>query len=73
MNAFTHPTSTTCWQYYVLTTGNFDDWVRHGLPHLLVLHNLDTHTSYWVHVTAKAIQVTRKGCQDPGPRTSDDR
>jgi hypothetical protein len=51
------------WWYYEPNTRHFDDWVRHGLPHLLVLYNPDTRTSYWVHVTAKAIQVTGKGAK----------
>ena len=51
------------WWYDEPNTRHFDDWVRHGLPHLLVLRNPDTRTSYWVHVTAKAIQVTGKGAK----------
>jgi hypothetical protein len=51
------------WWYYEPNTRHFDDWVRHALPHLLVLHNLATHTSYWVHVTAKVIEVTGKGAK----------
>ena len=42
---------------------HFDDWVTHGLPHLLVLHNPDTRASYWEHVTAKAVQSTGKGAK----------
>jgi len=37
--------------------------MRHGLPHLLVLHDLDTRISYWVHVTAKAVQPTGQGAK----------
>jgi len=51
------------WWYYEPDTGHFDDWVRHGLPHLLVLHKLDTRISYWVHVTAKAVQPTGQGAK----------
>jgi hypothetical protein len=51
------------WWYYEPNTSHFDDWVRHGLPHLLVLHDPETHTSYWVHVTANAVQVTGKGAK----------
>ena len=51
------------WWYYQPNTSHFDDWVRHGQPHLLVLHDLDTRTSYWVHVTANAVQVTGKGAK----------
>ncbi len=51
------------WWYPEPNTNHFDDWVRHGHPHLLVLHDLDTRRSYWVHVTAKAVQVTGKGAK----------
>jgi hypothetical protein len=51
------------WWYYEPNTGHFDDWVRHGLPHLLVLHDLDTRISYWVQITAKAVQPTGQGAK----------
>lgn len=51
------------WWYYESDIGHFDDWVTHGLPHLLVLHDLDTSTSYWVHVTASAVESTGQGCK----------
>lgn len=56
------------WSYYEPDTAHFDDWVVHGLPHLLVLHDLDTRVSYWVHVTAAVITVTGKGCKIVVPR-----
>ena len=37
--------------------------MTHGLPHLLVLHDLDTRISYWVHVTADAVESTGRGCK----------
>jgi len=51
------------WWYYEPKVDHFEDWVTHGLPHLLVLHNLDTRVSYWVHVTAKAVEITGKGAK----------
>ena len=51
------------WWYYERSTDHFDDWVTHGLPHLVVLHDLDTRISYWVHVTADAVDSTGKGCK----------
>jgi Domain of unknown function (DUF4365) len=51
------------WWYYEEHAEHFDDWVTHGLPHLLVLHDLDSRVSYWVHVTAKAVQSTGKGAK----------
>ena len=51
------------WWYYESDTDHFDDWVTHGLPHLLVLHCLEEGKSYWVHVTAKQVTSTGKGCK----------
>lgn len=51
------------WWYYEEHAEHFDDWVTHGLPHLLVLHDLHSRVSYWVHVTAKAVQSTGKGAK----------
>jgi hypothetical protein len=51
------------WWYYEEHADHFDDWVTHGLPHLLVLHDLDTRVSYWAHVTAKAVESTGKGAK----------
>ena len=51
------------WWYYEERADHFDDWVTHGLPHLLVLHDLDSRVSHWVHVTAKVVQSTGKGAK----------
>jgi hypothetical protein len=51
------------WWYCEEHADHFDDWVTHGLPHLVVLHNLHTRKSYWVHVTAKAVESTGKGAK----------
>ena len=51
------------WWYYEPGVAHFDSWVTHGLPHLLVLHNMDTNTSYWAHVTAKAVELTGQGAK----------
>src|SRR4029453_16213939 len=51
------------WWYAEEHADHFEDWVTHGLPHLLVLHNLVTRVSYWVHVTAKAVESTGKGAK----------
>ena len=42
---------------------HFDYWVTHGLPILLVLHDLDTGKSYWVHVTQVGVISTGKGAK----------
>jgi hypothetical protein len=51
------------WWYPEDDVDHFDDWVTHALPHLVVLHNLDTRKSYWVHVTAQAVKSTGKGAK----------
>lgn len=40
-----------------------DAWLAHSLPHVIVLHNLDTQVSYWVHVTDDAVKGTGKGAK----------
>ena len=45
----------TGWWYREDGTEHFDDWVMHCLPHLVVLHDLDANTSYWVHVTSDKV------------------
>ncbi|GAA1337412.1 DUF4365 domain-containing protein [Saccharothrix algeriensis] len=47
-----------------------DYWLAHTLPHLLVLHDLDSATSYWVHVTSEAVVSTGSGAKILVPRHS---
>ena len=54
---------TTGWWYREDGTEHFDDWVMHCLPHLVVLHDLDVNTSYWIHVTSDKVVSTGKGCK----------
>ncbi|MFI6803039.1 DUF4365 domain-containing protein [Streptosporangium canum] len=63
------------WWFYESGRDHLDAWIAHGLPHLLVLHNLETSTSYWVHVTAEAIVSTGKGAKIlvPAQNTVDER
>ncbi|MEO7196250.1 MAG: DUF4365 domain-containing protein [Pseudonocardiaceae bacterium] len=42
---------------------HIDAWVSHGSPHLIVLHDLNTRTSYWRHVTADVVTSTGKGAK----------
>ena len=58
----------TGWWYSEAGTEHFDDWVMHCLPHLVVLHDLDTNTSYWVEVTSDEIVSTGTGCKIPVPK-----
>ncbi|RZO83766.1 MAG: DUF4365 domain-containing protein [Oceanococcus sp.] len=52
----------TGWWCYEAGDDHFDDWVMHGLPHILVLHDLVKSISYWVHVTSEQISETGNGC-----------
>ena len=40
---------------------HFNDWVTHGLPHLLTLHGVSSGVVYWVHVTAEAVERAGTG------------
>jgi Domain of unknown function (DUF4365) len=51
------------WWFYEPTADHFDDWVTHGLPHLVVLYDFEKRTSYWVHVTPERCIGTGKGCK----------
>jgi hypothetical protein len=51
------------WWYAESSRTHFDMWASYGVPHLLVLHDLDTSASYWVHVTAEAIVSTGVGAK----------
>ncbi len=53
----------TGWWYYERDARHFDDWVMHGLPHLLVLHDLESRRSYWVHVTTTSVTSTGLGAK----------
>lgn len=39
---------------------HFDYWLGHNIPHLVILHDLDSKVSYWVHVTNEAVLSTGK-------------
>ena len=51
------------WWFYENTAEHFDDWVRHSLPHLVVLYDFGKKKSYWVHVTVDRCIRTEKGCK----------
>ncbi|MYV40192.1 DUF4365 domain-containing protein [Streptomyces sp. SID1328] len=51
----------TGWWYAESDARHFEDWVQHALPHLLVMHDDATRTSYWAHVTKEAVQSTGDG------------
>ncbi|MFD4318966.1 DUF4365 domain-containing protein [Streptomyces sp. NPDC058548] len=63
---FTHPQHDETgvlqgWWYSESDARRFEDWVQHGLPHLMVLHDPETQTSYWAHVTKDSVQPAGEG------------
>lgn len=57
------------WWYRENSATHFEDWVTHDLPHLLVLHDLETRVSYWAHVTADNVITTGKGAKILVPKS----
>ncbi|MFJ9988047.1 DUF4365 domain-containing protein [Streptomyces globisporus] len=51
----------TGWWYAESDARHFEDWVQHAMPHLLVMHDDATRTSYWAHVTKEAVHSTGSG------------
>jgi hypothetical protein len=49
------------WYRESLRDDHFDYWLKHSIPHILVLHDLNTKISHWVHVTNDAIVRTKGG------------
>jgi Domain of unknown function (DUF4365) len=49
------------WWYAERDARHFEDWVQHGLPHLLVLHDPVSRISYWAHVTPESVTSTGDG------------
>lgn len=51
------------WWYRDSDRSHVDAWLSHSLPHLIVLHDLQTRTSYWAHVTLATVISTGKGAK----------
>ncbi|MEO5318139.1 DUF4365 domain-containing protein [Arthrobacter sp. CC3] len=49
------------WWYYEAANDHFDYWTKHTAPHFLILHDLETGESYWVHLTQERLQRTGVG------------
>lgn len=47
-----------------------DYWLAHSVPHLVVLHESDSHVSYWAHVTADAMVSTGAGAKILVPKVN---
>jgi len=56
------------WWFRDPSGAHVDAWLSHALPHLIVLHNMDSRTSYWVHVTQESVQRTGAGAKILVPR-----
>ena len=53
--------ATSGWWYYDSDGHHFKYWVDHNVPHILVLHDVESAVSYWVHVTPDRVLSTGKG------------
>lgn len=42
---------------------HFDYWLRHALPHVVILRDQDKNISYWVHVAPAHVDSTGKGAK----------
>ena len=51
------------WWYAEADTDHFDLWSTHVLPHLLILHDPNTATSYWTRVTPDRVVRTGSGAK----------
>ncbi|WP_227982723.1 DUF4365 domain-containing protein [Nocardia spumae] len=48
---------------------HFHYWLNHSVVHLVVLHDLETGTSYWAHVTTDAVEWTERAGKLTVPKT----
>jgi hypothetical protein len=64
----------TGWWYRESSRKHFDYWLSHALPHVLILHDLETSESYWTHVVEPAVKSTGNGAKIfvPADQTIDD-
>ena len=49
------------WYRESLSDDHFDSWLKHSIPHILVLRDMKSRKSYWVQVTNEAIVRTKSG------------
>jgi hypothetical protein len=57
------------WYRESLPEDHFDYWIKHSIPHIIVLHDLKSGKSYWAHVTKDAIIRTKLGTKILVPRS----
>jgi len=53
----------TGWWFRDSDRSHIDAWLTHVLPHILILHNLNSGMSYWVHVTEDKVESTGIGAK----------
>lgn len=53
----------TGWWFAESDREHFDYWLRHALPHIVILHDQDRGVSYWAHVTPEHVIPTGKGAK----------
>ncbi|MFF2243287.1 DUF4365 domain-containing protein [Arthrobacter sp. NPDC058130] len=51
------------WWFAEDNRNHFDYWLRHALPHLLILRDQNKEKSFWVHVTPERVVSTGKGAK----------
>lgn len=57
------------WYRESLPEDHFEDWIKGSIPHIVVLHDLKSRTSYWAHVTKDAITRTKSGTKILVPKS----
>ncbi len=67
---FAEPDGDRGWWYRENDDTHTRYWLSHAMPHVLVLHNLETQASYWVHVTTESVICTGKGRKIFVPRAN---
>jgi len=53
----------TGWWFAEDNRGHFDYWLRHALPHVLILRDQHKNNSYWIHITPERVLSTGKGAK----------
>lgn len=53
----------TGWWFAEDSREHFDYWLRHALPHTVILRDQEKNTSYWAHITEEHVIPTGKGAK----------
>jgi hypothetical protein len=60
----------TGWWFRDTDRRHIEHWLSHTVPHLIVLHDLETRVSYWQHVTEGAVVSTGTGARILVPKAN---